>query len=84
MEYDFDALTDYNDFVNQVSRTLEVVGNGGASNQVNTMLNAAINEAHQVNLSGLGDVVRGSVSYHGIFDTTDAYSIIVITNESVV
>lgn len=84
MEYDFDNLTDYNDFRNQVLRTMTVSAvNVAATDEVSIELSAAVNEAHQVNLSALGDVVRGSVSYHGIFDTTDSITFTVICSASI-
>ena len=85
METDFDSLTDFNDFVAQTSRTFKVKAiNTAVTDEVDILLNAAINEDTTVNLTSLGDVVRQSISYHGIYDTTDACTIDVYTAESVV
>lgn len=84
METDFDPLTDFNAFVAQTVQAITIKGIVTASvEQVIVTINAAIQDANPVFLGGLGDVNRQSLSYHGIYNTTDVYSIAVTTAESI-
>lgn len=84
MEHDFESLTDYNAFVNQTLQAVDFTASRNASNdQVKILLNAAVADSYQVNLSSLGDVIRGSVAYHGIYNSGDAISIEVKTTENI-
>lgn len=84
VETDFDALTDFNAFVNQTLQTVTVKGiNTAASDELSVVLNAAVTDSYVVNLSSLGDVNRGVINYHGIYNAIDAYTIVVKTTENI-
>jgi len=84
MEHDFDALTDYDTFLNQTIQAIELSGTENATtNKVSFLINATVVDSYQVNLSGLGDLVRASVAYHGIHNTADIYTIVVNSAESI-
>jgi hypothetical protein len=83
VEHDFDTLTDYNAFVNQTPQVVKLYAYHSANDSLTILINAAIEDSYQVNLSGLGDVVRGAIAYHGIYDSTDAYSIAIVSTENI-
>jgi hypothetical protein len=81
---DFEALTDYNDFLNQVERTVKLKGSiNAASDEVSIDLAVAIMESFQVGLASLGDVVRSTSAYHAIYKTADAITYTVKTNTDI-
>lgn len=84
VEHDFDALTDYNAFLAQTKQAIKWVSNESAGNQLTFLTNATVTDSYTVNLGGIGDLVRASVSYHGIYDTTDVLTITCTSTVSVV
>jgi hypothetical protein len=83
VEHDFSSTADYDAFVAQTQQIVAFKAIRSASDSIEIDINAAIEDNYAVNLSALGDVVRGSFDMHGIYGTTDAVTIIVKTTESV-
>ncbi len=83
-EADFDTLTDFTVFTAQTFQTAELLAsNDPSDDEVSILLNATVEEAYKINLAGLGEVNKASLNFHGIFDTTDAYTTTVKTNENI-
>jgi hypothetical protein len=83
-DIDFDTLTDYNAFLAQTKQVLKFTSTENATtNKVTITLNATVIDSYQVNLSGLGDLVRASTAFHGIYDTSDVYTIVVNSAENI-
>lgn len=85
-EADFDgaAFPDYTAFrAGTISPiTFKAIVAGGTQ-EMTIVLNATAIDAYPVNLAGLGDVNRASISGHAFYNTTDAYTITVKTDEQV-
>jgi hypothetical protein len=85
VEADFDTLTDYTNFKNKTSQTVEVLStNNVTDDEVSVKLRAAIINSYAVNLSSLGDVNRVAFDYQGILDPTGSYQVVIKTTEDVV
>jgi len=84
VETDFDVLTDFNAFVAQTLQaiTLKAIGTP-SSDELSIVLNAGVTDSYVVNLSSLGDVNRGVINYHGIYNTGDAYTVVCKTTENI-
>ena len=82
-EADFDNLTDYNVFTGQTQQAITFKATHSASDEITIVYNAAIQDGFMANLSGLGDIVRMAMEYHTIHATTESYSIVVKTAESI-
>src|SRR5580765_5566120 len=76
MEHDFDALTDYNTFLNKTVQSITFKGSVGASNEVSFVVAATVVDSYEVGLSSLGDLTRATVQYHGYYGATDVVTIV--------
>jgi hypothetical protein len=89
MEHDFENDDDFQAFVDQEQQTLTLTatnseGISPVAGSVEIDLAAIVTDSYAVNLSGLGDIVRGTVNYHGLEgDAGDAYTITAISNEDI-
>lgn len=84
VEVDFDTLTDFNAFTAQTIQAITLKGiAAAATEEVVFVLNATATDSAGIHLSGLGDVNRASLAYHGFYNTTDAYTITLKTAEVV-
>lgn len=80
VETDFDTLTDFNAFVAETNQAITIKGvNTVGSDEMSVVLNATAPDAYVTNLSALGDVNRATLNYHGFYNTTDAYTLVVKT-----
>lgn len=84
MEHDFDALTDYNAFINATEQEITLLASRSATNdQLSVVLEATLAESYQVNLTSLGDLVTASSSYHAFYGTQEPVTIEVKTTEDI-
>lgn len=83
-EVDYDALTDYNAFIAQTQQTLHWKSiNNAASDSIDITANTQVFDSFQVNLGSIGDLQRAAVAYHAFYGSTDALTIVIKTNESI-
>ena len=84
VDADFDTLTDYNAFLAQTIQPIKFTSVVDANlNAISIVLNATDMDSYKVNLGSIGDLVRANIAYHGIYNTTDVYTIVVNTAESI-
>ena len=82
IERDFESKTDYDSFKSLTEQELRFLISQGANNQIEILTRAAIKSSYEVNLSGQGDLVRGSIEYQGKYDfaNTESYQITIDTD----
>ena len=68
-ERDFESRTDYDAFKALTAQSLTLTATKGPDEFIELELTAAIKDTYAVNLSGQGDLVRGSVSYQAVADS---------------
>jgi hypothetical protein len=86
VERDFESKSEYTAFKTLTSKsiTVRVEKSADATKYVEFVVPAAIVDTYDVATPGVGDLVRASVSYMGVYDLTDgAYTIEIGTDEDV-
>jgi len=86
MDRDFDARTDYDNFLAATSTSVTVVCSySSADRYMKLEMPVASMETYDVNLGGQGDIVRASVSYTGSYQAaaTGAYKVTIKTSENI-
>lgn len=85
LDRDFQDRTEYDAFKNLTSRSVTVRLSHSADTFVEFNMPVAIQDGNEVNLSGVGDLIRTSISYVGTQDpdTGGAFQIVVGTTELV-
>lgn len=83
MERDFLSRDDYNKFKALTEEGINLRSEKDADHYVELEVPASIQETHEIPLSGVGDLVRSSITYQGIHDATigAAYKITLGTDE---
>lgn len=79
VERDFLNKTDYDGFKAVTAQALRFLISKSANRSVDILTRSAIKSTYEVNLSGQGDLVRGSIEYEGKYDfaNSESYRIIV-------
>jgi hypothetical protein len=81
---DYMDKTDYTAFQGVTGQALSIAVAGGANNGITFTMAQAIKDVYQVPLSGQGDLVRASITYNSVLDSSaNEYSIIYKTQEVV-
>jgi len=82
---DFLDATDYTAFKAVAGQAIKVVATTGANNSIQFDLFNAIKDVYQVPLSGVGDLIRASITYQTVLDGSgNEYDIIYKTQEVIV
>ena len=79
---DFLSRVDYDAFKAYTAQSVTITAARGANNSVSLIVNTAIKDTYEVNLSAQGDLVRGDIAYQGV--GAPAYNLIVKTQEVVI
>lgn len=83
VERDFQTKTDYDAFKAMTSQSLSITASKGANNSVALVMPVSIKDTYEVNLSGQGDLVRGSISYMNMVGAaTPTYTLTVKSQEN--
>jgi hypothetical protein len=80
---DFDSRTEYDAFKAYTATDITILATKSVNNSVQIKSAVTIKNSYEVNLSGQGDLVRGTVEYVAEYDpaTSKAYEIVVKTQE---
>lgn len=83
VERDFENRVEYDGYKALTAQSIKLTATAGTES-VEISMPAAIKESYEINLGGQGDLVRASVSYQGVIDSTGKhYQITVNTAENV-
>lgn len=87
MDRDFDSRADYDNFKSANSTSLKIVADigGGGTRMIQFEVPQVTMESYDVNIGGVGELVRASVNYTGSYvsSATAAYTITCRTNENI-
>lgn len=85
IDRDFEDRDEYNEFKALTEKSISVRAGSSATDYVELTSPVTYIEDYEVSLSGVGDLVRASITYNGIHDDTTggAYKIEIATNEDV-
>ena len=87
MDRDFDSRTDYDNFKSANSTSLKILADvaGGGTRQLQFEVPQVNMESYDVNIGGVGELVRASVNYTGSYvsSSTAAYTVTIRTNENI-
>ena len=83
VERDFINKTDYDGFKAVTAQALRFLISKTASRSVDILTRSAIKSSYEVNLSGQGDLVRGSIEYEGKYDFANSESFRIITKTDI-
>lgn len=85
LDRDFQDRTEYDAFKNLTERSLTVNVSHSADRYCNFEMPVGIQDSNEVNLGGVGDLIRSSITYQGVHDpaTGGAYRIEVGTDEDI-
>jgi hypothetical protein len=82
MERDFEARTDFDAYKALTAQSITLTATKGANNSISLLAPVAIKDTYEVNNGGQGDLVRASISYQNILDSTGkSYQIVIKTQE---
>lgn len=83
LERDFINRTDYDAYLAQTAQVLLFTASKGANNMMSIEIPVAQKEKYEIGLSGQTDLIRASIDYVGVYDstTTSAWEIVVKTQE---
>lgn len=78
VERDFDSRTDYDAFKALTAQAVHfrATDPNEAENYVDVIMDSAIKDTYEVGLSGQGDLVRASITYQGIYNTSGSRAFI--------
>ena len=84
-ERDFVTRTEYDQFKALTAKSVSIKASRATNNYVNIVVPNSVIDSYEVALGGQGDLVRASISYNGVYDTTTskAYSVVVGTQENI-
>jgi len=83
LDRDFIDRSDYDSFRALTSQSVTLLASKGANNSIQIDIPAAIKDTYEVGLSGQGDLIRASIAYNGVLDSTGkAYTVTVKTQET--
>lgn len=84
MERDFESRTDYDLFKSVTSQSVTLTATKGVNNNIAILAPVAIKDTFEVGLSGQGDIVRASIAYQNVIDSTGkSWQITVKTQEDI-
>lgn len=85
VERDFKDRVEYDQFKNLTEKSLTTRLSQGTNRQVEFQVPTAIIDTYELGLSGVGDLVRGSITYQGVHDPSisGGYRIEVVTDEDI-
>jgi len=85
VERDFQTRADYDAFKAMTAQSIQITASKGANNSIVFLMPVSIKDTYEVNLSGQGDLVRGSVAYQNMVGpATATYTLTVKTQENIV
>lgn len=80
-ERDFDSRTDYDAFKALTAQSVTITASKGANNSITLLAPVSIKDTYEVTAPGQGDLVRASISYQHIVDSTGKSWQIVIKSQ---
>lgn len=84
VERDFETRADYDAFKALTAQSISMVASKGTNNSIAINMPASIKETYEVGLGGQGDLIRASVGYQAVLDSTgNAYEITVKTQQDI-
>lgn len=84
MERDFLTRADYDTYKAITSQSITITASKGANNSIELETPVTVKESYGTNLSGQGDLVRGSITYRGMIDGSgNAATIVIKTQEDI-
>lgn len=87
MDRDFDSRSDYDNFKSANNTSLKILADvgGGGTRQIQFEVPQVTMESYEVNIGGVGELVRASVNYTGSYVSaaTAAYTVTIRTNENI-
>lgn len=78
VERDFESRAEYDAFKALTAKSVTVKMAVSAARYVNLIVPAAITENYEINVGGVGDLVRAGVTYQGVYDTTTGAGVRVV------
>jgi Phage tail tube protein len=82
VERDFESRADYDLFKAVTAQSITLLASKGANNSISMLAPVAIKDTYEVGLSGQGDLVRASVAYQNVINSSGvAWTIVVKTQE---
>ncbi len=85
MERDFEARTDFDAFKAVTSQSVTLTASKGANNSIVILAPVAIKDTYEVNNGGQGDLVRATIAYQNIIDSTGkSWEITIKTQETII
>jgi hypothetical protein len=80
LDRDFEDRADYDAFRALTASSVTLLASKGANNSIQLDIPAAIKDTYEVGLSGQGDLIRASIAYNGVLDSSGkAYTVTVKT-----
>jgi hypothetical protein len=84
IERDFQDRTDYDAFKALTAQSVTLNASKGANNSIGLVIPSSIKDTYELGLSGQGDLIRASIAYNGVLDSTgNAYTITVKCQENI-
>lgn len=84
VERDFETRADYDAYKALTAQSITLTATKGANNSIALLMPASIKDTYEIGLSGQGDLIRASVSYNAVLDSTGkAYELTVKTQEDI-
>lgn len=82
LDRDFDNRTEYDAFKALTAQGVKLTATKGANNSIALEITSAIKDTYEMSMSGQGDLMRASIAYNGVLDSSgDAYKVTVKTQE---
>jgi hypothetical protein len=76
-ERDFQTRADYDAYKALTAQSITIKATKATGEEVKILMPVAVKDSYEVNLGGQGDLVRGRISYQGVYDsaTSKAYEL---------
>lgn len=82
LERDFDARTDFDAFKAITAQSITLTATKGANNSISLLAPVSIKDTYEIANSGQGDLVRASIAYQNVIDSTGkSWQIVIKTQE---
>jgi len=84
-ERDFQTRADYDAYKALTAQSITLKCDKTTGEQVKFTLPVAVKDSYELALSGQGELIRGSISYQGVFDiaTSKAYELVIKSNTDI-
>lgn len=83
-ERDFTSRADYDAFKALTAQSITISATKGVANSISILMPVAIKDTYEVGIGGQGDLVRASIAYDGVIDSSgNDYTITIKTQEDI-